>query len=764
KRSQRSKNKSDSSSNINFVFNPDQPLSRSLSFTGSAPTSPAASATGFNIAGTASSASSGFGSGNKQPFVFGNASSTQPSNAFNFSSPGSQTFPSPLKRGVSELPTSGQSDRNNALRRSTSEFSFSTTSNPSAPNPFGTSLGAAPISFGTPAASNTPGAITTSTSGFAPAASTTGNAPAFSFAPVTGSTSATQAGTSTPAPAFTFGATSTTAPSTSSGAFNNTTSTAAPTSTSTTQTTDAFSFGSSTAKPSTTTTTTTSGFTFGKASEPASSTAAPAFTFSKPAEAPPAASTSAFSFGKSVEAPKANPAPSFSFAKPAESTQASQAASTTGTASTAATASATTTSSSPFTFGGLGSTSKPSTTPATTSFTFGTSTSTASAATTTTATTTATTATSSAAPVFSFGATASTSKPAPSLTSGTPTSTSSIITSSAPTTTTTTTTTAATTSSSAPTFSFGASTTTTEKKDDKGSAPIVTSNPFTFGTTASTSTSSSSTTPGITTNAPTTTTTISQPVEAKPNPFSFTKVLDDLSKISTQPPSQIYASLVTPSLASLYQTQVVHHTNFRIDNITSTTRFTELPEQAQKELDEVEKYIRLESQRSEYIRNHKMPQQTQLINKCKEDIEALSQKMDALSSMLKMRLESTESLYDDVKEQLRHANDGCAVIEACRHPGTAPRWLFGRSDEDDYFSLLAKQLASRLEEYKKCIWEIERTAESWSKNRAQSPQDIARIMHAQNQTFLALANKVASLHEAVEREKEYYKQYFKVHA
>lgn len=172
----------------------------------------------------------------------------------------------------------------------------------------------------------------------------------------------------------------------------------------------------------------------------------------------------------------------------------------------------------------------------------------------------------------------------------------------------------------------------------------------------------------------------------------------------------------------------------------------------------------MESQRSEYIRNHKMPQQTQLINQCKEDIEALSQKMDALSSMLKMRLESTESLYDDVKEQLRHANDGCAVIEACRHPGTAPRWLFGRSDEDDYFSLLAKQLTSRLEEYKKCIWEIERTAESWSKNRAQSPQDIARIMHAQNQTFLALANKVASLHEAVEREKEYYKQYFKVHA
>jgi hypothetical protein len=81
-----------------------------------------------------------------------------------------------------------------------------------------------------------------------------------------------------------------------------------------------------------------------------------------------------------------------------------------------------------------------------------------------------------------------------------------------------------------------------------------------------------------------------------------------------------------------------------------------------------------------------------------------------------------------------------------------------------YFSLIAKQLSHRIEEYKRTVWEIERTAESWTKNKAQSPQDIARIMHDQNQTFLALANRVASLHECVEREKEFYKQYFKAYS
>ena len=116
--------------------------------------------------------------------------------------------------------------------------------------------------------------------------------------------------------------------------------------------------------------------------------------------------------------------------------------------------------------------------------------------------------------------------------------------------------------------------------------------------------------------------------------------------------------------------------------------------------------------------------------------------MDTLSSTLKGQLEQIESLYDEVKEHLRHANDGCAVLEACKHPGQGPRWLFGYSKDDEYsihlnqlidqlhssyffcsyFSQLAKQLNGRLEEYKKYIWEIERTVESWSQNKVQSPQ------------------------------------------
>ncbi|KAI8327333.1 hypothetical protein EDC96DRAFT_532101 [Choanephora cucurbitarum] len=380
-------------------------------------------------------------------------------------------------------------------------------------------------------------------------------------------------------------------------------------------------------------------------------------------------------------------------------------------------------------------------------------------------------------PTFSFGSstpktetptttTTDTSK-APTLTSGftlsKPTTTSS--TSSTPipsfnfgsktTPTTTTTTTTTSTSTTIPKFTFG---------NDKEKTTTTSSSTFTFGSTPSTSATS---TPGSTvtsspftfSSTPATTNTIAPPTE--PNPFSFDKILEDLAKIAAQPPTQINVSLIAPILAGLQQNQVVHHTNFRIDNIMPSTRFTELPEQAQRELDTLEKYIRQEGQRCDYIRQQKFPQHLTAMSRAKKETDVLSQQLDTLSSTLKGQLEQIESLYDEVKEHLRHANDGCAVLEACKHPGQGPRWLFGYSKDDDYFSQLTKQLNGRLEEYKKYIWEIERTVESWSQNKVQSPQDIAHIMRAQNQAFLALSNKVAALHENVHMEKNYYQQFLR---
>lgn len=66
------------------------------------------------------------------------------------------------------------------------------------------------------------------------------------------------------------------------------------------------------------------------------------------------------------------------------------------------------------------------------------------------------------------------------------------------------------------------------------------------------------------------------------------------------------------------------HTNFRIDNILPTTRYTELPEQAKKELDELDQYIHGESHRCDYLVKHVIPKQHESIKQAKHDQEMLS--------------------------------------------------------------------------------------------------------------------------------------------
>lgn len=71
--------------------------------------------------------------------------------------------------------------------------------------------------------------------------------------------------------------------------------------------------------------------------------------------------------------------------------------------------------------------------------------------------------------------------------------------------------------------------------------------------------------------------------------------------------------------------QIMVSTNFRIDNIMPNTRFSELPEQAQKELVELERYIRTEGQRCEYISKRGARQHANVIEAAKSQTESLSQ-------------------------------------------------------------------------------------------------------------------------------------------
>ncbi|KAG2232398.1 hypothetical protein INT48_007302 [Thamnidium elegans] len=680
--------KSDGGNVPNFVFN----------FSGSQPGSPLASPGGFSSTpGSPAQTGTNFGSNTSQSFSFGDsaATSSTPTNAFNFNSASTTTnSPFNTKRGQSELDLSAP--ERNPIRRAASDSAFGGPASTSQSFTFGanaaTSGLTSQLSFGST------GSQSSNLSFSTPA--TTTNTPSAPSAPSGISFGAPPAaGTNTSTPSkISFGTPATSATNTSStptGFTFGSVVSAGTSSIPTSAPTSAFSFGTPASKPATSIN--TPSFVFGASTITPSTTANSTTTTAEKPSTP--APTSGLSFGTTPAIVTSTPAASSTgllFGKPADTTKPA------------------TTSTPTLSFGLSSISTAPSTTSTTTS----------------TADKPATTAPTSTTSPFSFSTpkTTGAASSTPTISFGGP-STDAASTPAASTSTSTTTTSSSTSTAapSAPTSSLFSLGTVTSDKDGK-KAGTVTSAPLLFGAGATPTTTSALTIPAADPN--------------KPNVFSFSKILEDLRKVEAQPPHQMYVSLITPALAALQQNQIVSHTSFRIDNILPSTRFSELPEQAQKELDELEKYVRLEAQRCEYIGNQKQ--------------------LEALTCTLKNQMESTKSFYEGVKNQIRHANEGCAVIEACKHPGDNARWLFGHSEDDDYFSLLAKQLDRRLEEYKKCIWEIERTAQSWAHNRMQSPQDVADIMRAQNQAFLALSNKVAALHESVNVEMNYYNQYLRM--
>ncbi|KAF7729414.1 hypothetical protein EC973_004393 [Apophysomyces ossiformis] len=220
----------------------------------------------------------------------------------------------------------------------------------------------------------------------------------------------------------------------------------------------------------------------------------------------------------------------------------------------------------------------------------------------------------------------------------------------------------------------------------------------------------------------TTNTTVSIPANIqKENAFSLDKTISDLSNATYQLPNRMHVSLVTPSLAGLQQNQIVCNTNFRIDNILPTTRVGELPQQAQQELEDLQCYMRTEMQKGDYMLRHNSNNTAKLLDKTATNATSLAKTVNALVCIMKGQIHVIQNLFESTSTQLRYSVDSASLIEACKYPGGTAPWLFGRGVDDEFFHSLALQLQARLEEYKRCIWEIERTAESWMQNKTQSP-------------------------------------------
>ncbi|KAI9008037.1 hypothetical protein BC832DRAFT_524895, partial [Gaertneriomyces semiglobifer] len=187
--------------------------------------------------------------------------------------------------------------------------------------------------------------------------------------------------------------------------------------------------------------------------------------------------------------------------------------------------------------------------------------------------------------------------------------------------------------------------------------------------------------------------------------------------------------------------------------ISLKTRYTELQEPVRKQLDEMENFIQQQLRVAESVANNNG---ADLLESITTEVKQTSQKMAGLQNLLKR----DKYLCDDLRQQvglaLKNSDLVMRFIERYRtgahQSGAPPKY----DPYMAYFFNVADSLEKRMQQYRQSIEELELNIKSMSEQKEYSPQVILEVMRYQDDGFLATANKVAALHDDLEKLREKY--------
>ncbi|PWN54107.1 hypothetical protein IE53DRAFT_323719 [Violaceomyces palustris] len=184
-------------------------------------------------------------------------------------------------------------------------------------------------------------------------------------------------------------------------------------------------------------------------------------------------------------------------------------------------------------------------------------------------------------------------------------------------------------------------------------------------------------------------------------------------------------------------------------------RFNDLPEEARKLVEELEKHISSQVQIKDELKTKDFGQE---IRKGAAEWQELDSALKSLSATL----EQDANLSRDVAERVEKDRADNATLYAI-----AQNAREGRSDGSGfvewlqrYYAKLADEFRSRIQRYRSTMEQIERHLASLDHRDQYTPQAISDVIHAQHSSFMALATQVASLHSEVETLKKDYSRWY----
>ncbi|KAK9373221.1 uncharacterized protein V1513DRAFT_185651 [Lipomyces chichibuensis] len=187
--------------------------------------------------------------------------------------------------------------------------------------------------------------------------------------------------------------------------------------------------------------------------------------------------------------------------------------------------------------------------------------------------------------------------------------------------------------------------------------------------------------------------------------------------------------------------------------ITSLTRYSDLPESAQKELDEIDNYINKQTEISEDLKARKNSWQDEL-QSVPRDVEVVMRKLVTTHQALSNDLVSTTSLRTIVDTATQDAQLCIQILQQLRIPGA-------RLPPGDpllaYFERYAIELEKKIADCKGVLGDVDHAVGGLEREilEGQSAgggaEGVLRALREEYAVFMALGNRVAELHHAVAR-------------
>ncbi|KAG0207978.1 Nucleoporin p58/p45 [Mortierella sp. NVP41] len=188
------------------------------------------------------------------------------------------------------------------------------------------------------------------------------------------------------------------------------------------------------------------------------------------------------------------------------------------------------------------------------------------------------------------------------------------------------------------------------------------------------------------------------------------------------------------------------------ETIAGSTKYIELPADAKTTLDQFHTFLQGQIHLSATL----TARSSESLDKISKDTTELSKRLATLNDALDRDTKVIQALQDKVGQELKQADSAGRIIEAYANTSHANFLYAGNNSAGQYFMERCLDFEEQLRQYRSTIEEIERHLASFGSRNSQVSYALPEVMRNQHEGFLAVAGRVAALHDEIrDREKAY---------